>query len=159
MKEKEQKIITYVGMWLAAIAGSSIALIYIITGYLLDWGPGGGMTGPLWRVLLVGIPSALAGAYVGELVVRIIAKKMFGTQGNTGKAFVVVFAGSLAGILVGWQLAAILGKVTGAIEGLDWDEVLINSPIFSTFYAIPISLSAGILYMGFVYVYLRNRKT
>ena len=65
MNEKKQKIITHVGMWLAAIAGSSTALIFLIAGYILGWGPGGDMAGPLWRILLVGIPSALTGAYIG----------------------------------------------------------------------------------------------
>ncbi len=75
MNERKLKTITHVGMWLAAIAGSITALVFIVGGYLLDWGPGGGMIGPFWRILLVGIPSALLGAYIGELFVRILAKK------------------------------------------------------------------------------------
>lgn len=160
MNEKKQKIITLVGMWLGAIAGSSTALIYVIAGYFFDWGPGGSMEGPAGRILLVGIPSVLIGAYVGELVVRLLAKKMFTVRWANYKSifqpFIVVFIGCIAGIMAGWEVAAILGKVTEAIEGLDWKEVLINSPAFSTFYAIPLSLTVGILYAGFVFIYLKR---
>jgi len=160
MNERKLKIITHVGMWLAAIVGSSTALVFLIAGYIFEWGPGGSMIGPLWRILLVGVPSALLGAYIGELVVRILAKKMFAIlwtiNRNTIRAFVVVLLGCFAGIIVGWEVGAILGKVTGAIEGLDWTEVLINSPIFALFYAIPVGLAVGILYALFVLIFLKS---
>jgi|AntAceMinimDraft_9_1070365.scaffolds.fasta_scaffold66391_1 hypothetical protein len=158
MNEEKQKIITHVGMWLAAIAGSISGLGYAIGGYLLDWGPGGSMEGPLWRVLLVGIPSALAGAYIGELIVRKLAKTMFAIQWtntkNTIKAFVVVFLGCIVAFIVGLEVGFILGKITGAIEGLEWLTILLYAPIMATLYGLLPSLGLGVLYGGFVFIYL-----
>ena len=81
---------------------------------------------------------------------------MFGTKGNTFKAFVVVFLGCVAGIIVGWEMGAILGKVTGAIEGLEWTEVLLFASIMAILYGILPSLAVGILYGGFVFIYLKK---
>ena len=160
MNEKKQKIITHVGMWLAAIAGSISGLGYAIAGYLFDWGPGGSMEGPLWRVLLVGIPSALIGIYIGELVVRILAKKMFAIRWtnirNTIRAFVIVFLGCILAFIVGLEVGFILGKITGAIEGLEWLEVLLYAPIMAILYGIMPSMAAGILFSGFVFVFLKS---
>ncbi len=159
MNEKKQKVITHVGMWLAAIAGSISGLGYVIAGYLLDWGPGGDMEGPIWIILLVGIPSALIGAYIGELVVRILAKKMFAIRWtnirNTIRAFVIVFLGCILAFIVGLEVGFILGKITGAIEGLEWTEVLLYAPIMAILYGILPSLAVGILYGGFVFIFLK----
>lgn len=160
MNEKKEKIITHVGMWLAAIVGSLFGLVLTIVGYLIDWGPGGSMEGPFVNILMVGVPSILLAAYIGELLVRILAKKMFSRHSsnsmNTALAFFVVFIGSIVAFMVGFEVGYFMGKITGAIEGLDW-IVLLYVPIQSVFYGILPSLGAGVLYSVFVFVYLKIR--
>ena len=159
MNENKKKVITRVGVWIAAIVGSIPGLIYLIGGYLLDWGPGGSMQGPFWRVLLVGLPCALLGAYAGELIVRIISKASLSDRWssiiNSIRAFIAVFLGCLASIVVAFEVGALLGKITGAIEGLEWD-VLINAPMMGLAFGIPFSLAVGILFGAFVFIYTRK---
>ena len=159
MNEKKLKIITSTGMWLAAIAGSIFGLLLIIIGYLLDWGPGGSAEGPLWRILLVGIPSVLIGAYIGELMVRKLAKKMLGKHSSvleyTIRSFAMVLLGSMAAFIAGWEIGYLMGRITGVIHGLDWITVLIYTPLMSFIYSIPVSLGAGILFGVFVFYYMK----
>lgn len=161
MNEKKKKMITRVGMWIAAVVGSIPGLIYLIGGYLVDWGPGGSMQGPLWRVLLVGLPCALLGAYAGELVVRIISKALLSERWsdiiNSIRAFIAVFLGCLASIIVAFEVGVLLGKITGAIDGLEW-EVLINAPMMAIAFGIPFSLTVGILFSAFAFIYLSKVK-
>lgn len=77
MTEKQQKTIRLTGMWLCALVGSTYGLVYTLGGYLFDWGPGGSLEGPLWKILITGILSIVIAAYVGELVVRKLAKRIF----------------------------------------------------------------------------------
>jgi hypothetical protein len=160
MNEKKEKIITHVGMWLAAIVGSLFGLVFSIIGYLLGEGPGGSMEGPLWRVLLVGIPSVLLAAYAGELLVRKLAKRMLSKHSsvskNTVMAFVMVFIGCIVAIAVGFEIVYAMGKITGAIEGLEWN-VLLYVPLGAILYGFLPSLGAGVLYSLFVFIYLKRR--
>ncbi len=108
MNEHKQKIITHTGMWLAAIVGSIYGLVLTIVGYLLDWEPGSRMEGSFREVLLVGILSVLAAAYIGELVVRKLAKKKLATQlqihAITVRLFVIVLVGCITAFVVGWEV-------------------------------------------------------
>ena len=162
MNEKTQTFIKHVGMWTAAIVGSIVG-IEIIAGYLISWGPGGAMIGPIWRILLVGIPSILLGAYVAELYVRKLATKLITIESsillNGFMAFVLILSGSMLGFIVGWEIGFFLGKVTNAIEGLGWTEVLLYAPIMSIFYGIIPCLIAATLFSVFVFIYLGSRKT
>ncbi len=162
MNEHKQKTIIHVGMWLAAIVGSIYGLILTIVGYLLDWGPGSGMEGAFWEVLLVGILSFVIAAYVGQLIVKKLAQKMFAKQSsilkNTLISFVVAFVGCIIAFIVGWEIGLLLGKLTGTIEGLDWIAVLVYTPLMSFIWGIPVSLVAAILYGVFVFFYLKAEK-
>jgi hypothetical protein len=159
MNERKLKVVTYTGMWLTALTGSIFGLLLTIIGYLFDQGPGGGMQGPLWRILIVGLPSIFIAAYIGELIVRTLAKRLFTSQSsvrkNTLLAFIIVFVGGIAATVVGWEIGFILGKITGAID-IGWLPVLVYTPLMSFIWGIPVCFIAGILYSGFVFVYLRN---
>ncbi len=159
MNEQKQKTITHVGMWLAAIVGTIFGLLLTIVGYLLDWGPGSGMEGAFWEVLLVGIPSFVIAAYVGQLVVKKLAKIVFAKQssffGITIRSFVIVLAGCIIAFIVGWEIGFFLGKVTGTIEGIEWVAVLVYTPLMSFIWGIPVSLVVAILYGVFVFFYVR----
>lgn len=162
MNEKKQTIIKHVGMWTAAVVGSIVG-IGIIIGYIMGWGPGGSMIGPIWRIFLVGIPSLLLGAYFAELYVRKLAPKLITIESsilqNVLMAFVLILSGSMLGFMVGWEIGFILGKATNAIEGLGWTEVLLYAPIMSIFYGIIPCLIAATLFSGFVFILLTATKT
>ncbi len=161
MNNHKIKAITRTGILLAVMIGCIFGLGFTITGYLLEWGPGGGMNGPLWRILLVGIISSLAGAIVGGWVVKIMAKKMLSKQVSAFSlsltGFLVVFTGSAAGFIVSWQVGFLFGKITGAIQGLEWKAVLLYTPAMAAIYSIPFCLASGVLSGLFVYFYLRTR--
>jgi uncharacterized membrane protein YoaK (UPF0700 family) len=162
MNHKKQKTITHVGMWLAAIVGSICGLFYVIGGYLLDWGPGGGMEGPLWRVLITGIVSALIGAYVGELLVRKLSRKMLSNRTSllniSGLSFVVALIACTIAFYVGLLVVLMMGILTGSIENLEWNE-LGGAPLLGLIFSIPFGLGSAILFSGYVFVYLKvNNK-
>lgn len=157
MNEKKLKHITRAGMWMAAIVGSINGLLLTIAGYLFDWGPGGSMQGPFWRILVVGLLSVLIAGYIGEVIVRKLGKTMVGKQFSrsdlTIRSFAFTFFGSITAFIAGWDVVFIMGKITGAIEGLEWIHVLVYAPLMSLFYGFPISLIASFLFGIFVFLY------
>jgi len=159
MNDHKLKIITRAGILLAAITGSIYGLLLTITGYLLDWGPGGSMQGPLWKILLTGILSVLIGTYIGVFLVRKLAKillaKHFKVLEFTIRSFAIVLLGSMAAFVSSWETGYLLGKITGSIEGLDWMTVLVYTPLMSFIYGIPVSLVAAVLFGVFVFLYLK----
>lgn len=162
MKSQTFKIITRTGMWIAAITGSTFGLLFTIIGYLMDWGPGGSMHGPFWKILTVGIPSILIAAYIGELIVRSLANKLLkehlSVLENTVRSFASVLIASLTAFVAGWEVGFIMGKISGAIEGLDWIPVLFYSPLMSLIYGIPVSLAVAVLFGVFVFLYLKREQ-
>jgi hypothetical protein len=163
MNEKKIKVIIITGMSLAAIVGSIYGLYITIFGYLTDSGPGGSMEGPLWKIMLTGSLTVLVGAYVGELVVRKLAKRMLLKQFNlleyTLRSFAIVLLGSMAAFIISWEIGYLLGKITGTIEGLDWITVLIYTPLMSLIYGIPVSLGAAVLMGLFTFLYLKGGRS
>lgn len=162
MNQKEQKIITHVGMWLAAFVGSICGLFFGIAGYFMDWGPGGGLEGPIWRILLVGFTSALIGAYTGELLFRKLSRKMlskiFSLVKISGLSFVVALVACTAAFYVGLLTGLIMGILTGTIVGLEWNE-LGGAPFLGLVFSIPFGLIPAILFGGFVFIFLKSRES
>ena len=101
-------------------------------------------------------------AYVGQLIVKKLAQKLFtkpsSVFGITLKSFVVVLLGSMIAFIVGWEVGFFLGKVTGTIEGIEWIAVLVYTPLMSFIYGIPVCLVVAILYGVFVFFYVRCEK-
>ena len=159
MNEQKQKIITHTGMWLATIAGSIYGIIFAIVGYLLNWNHCGVLEGPFWKVLLTGFHSVMMGAYIGELIVRKRAQKIFATRikipAITSRLFVIVLFGSIAAFIVSWEVGYIFGKILGIFQGVSWGEILIKIPLISLIHCIPVCLIASIFYSVFVFVYLK----
>ncbi|MCD6566261.1 MAG: hypothetical protein J7K53_10000 [Bacteroidales bacterium] len=159
MNERKQKIVTYAGMWLAAIAGSIYGIIFAIVGYLINWNHCGALEGPFWKVMVIGILSTLIGAYIGELVVRKRAQKIFADrlkiQAPTSKLFVIVFLGCIVAFVGSWEAGYVFGKLLGIFHELNWGEILIDVPLISLIHAIPISLVISIFYSVFVFTYLK----
>jgi len=141
MNEQKQKTITRVGMWLATI---------------------GALEGSFWKVLLIAFHSVMIGVYVGELIVRKRAQKIF-TDGLKiraliSKLFVIVLLGCVAATIVSWEVGYIFGKILGIFQGVSWGEIMISIPLISLIHAIPVSLAISILYSVFVFTYLKVGK-
>ncbi|GAP43877.1 hypothetical protein TBC1_112035 [Lentimicrobium saccharophilum] len=163
MNDKKRRIIRNAGMVLAAFAGSIFGLILTIPGYLLDWGPGSGMEGPLWKVMITGIASFAAGACAGAFLFRLLAGKLlsdlFSVLVNAFLSLAMMIASSTAAFITGWVVAYLTGKITGAISGLEWKAVLFYVPLMSCIYSLPVSLVSGVLFFVFVYIYLRKSNS
>ena len=161
MNELNQRIITRTGMWVAAVVGSTYGLLLTIVGYLLDWGPGSGMEGPFWKVLLVGVPSLLIAAYVGVIIVRWLSGKLLTMHSQafvyTVRSFVVVLLASIAAFVVGWEVGFLMGKLTGTFDVMGWGEMVLKVAGMAFIWSIPVCLIAGILYSIFVFTYLKAR--
>ncbi len=159
--ENQQKIITLTGMWLCAIVGCTYGLVFTLGGYLLGWGPGGSMEGPLWKIVLTGVLSTVIAAYIGELVFRKLAKRIFeknaGVLSTAVRAVLVSLIGSMIAFILGWEVGFIMGKITGAITGLEWHTVLLYVPLMALIWGIPVCGIASLLYGIFVFIYLRAR--
>ncbi|MDX2444378.1 MAG: hypothetical protein QNK30_11320 [Bacteroidales bacterium] len=159
MNEQKQNTLIQVGMWLAVLVGSMYGLLFTLLGYIFDVGPGSGMEGQFWKILLVAIPSILIAAYIGELIVRKLAQRML--KSNLSmltykfRLFTIVLIGCTVAFIVGFEVGYILGKITGTISGIEWAEILIRGPAMALIIGIPIALIVAIFYSVFVHFYLK----
>ena len=162
MNEQKQKIISFTGMWLATIAGSIYGVFFVVIGYLINWDHCGVLEGPFWKVLLIAFHSVMIGAYIGELIVRKQAQKIFADKlkirAITSKLFVIVLLGCIAAFIVSWAVGYVFGKILGTFQEWSWDEILIDIPFISFIHSIPVSLVISILYGVFVFTYLKVGK-
>jgi uncharacterized membrane protein (Fun14 family) len=160
MDEVKKRNILRTGRWIAGLVGCSWGLFLQIGGYLADWGPGGGMAGPTWLILLTGIVCILVGAYIGQLIIKKLAGKILNHESSAITAslvlFIIMSLASMAAFIAGWELGFLLGKLTGTITGLEWKVVLFSVPIMSFIYGIPVSLGVGLLY-GIVAFFVLKR--
>lgn len=149
-------------MWLTALVGSTYGLVFTIIGYLADWGPGSGMEGPLWKILLVGIVSVLFAVYLGELIVRKLTRRIFRKNlaafPTAGWMFVVMFIGCITAFVVGWDVGFLMGKLTGSIAAMAWGEILWKVPAMSFMWGVPLSLIISLLFALFVLFQLKVNK-
>ncbi len=161
MNNKKLKILTVVAMWIAALTGGICSIVMTIGGYLTDWGPGSGMHPPVWRIWLIAVSSTGISAYVGEFLVRKLAKLLLARYLSlleiSLKFFLILLVGSMAAFMASWEMAFMGSKLTGAIEGLDWKAVLFYTPLMSFIYGIPFSLGTSVIFAIIVIIYLRPR--
>ncbi len=159
INEKRLKTITLLSTWVVVIVGGIFGILLTIIGYLTGSGPGGGMAGPLWKILITGLVSLMAGALTGAILERILARIILkGTYLRLEfmvRSFAIVLAGSLVAFVVSWEAGYLVGKITGAIEGLDWIEVLFYTPLMSLIYGIPVSLIAALVHGMVVFFCLK----
>ena len=120
------------------------------------------MEGPFWKILLVAIPSILIAGYIGELIVRKLAKKMLNSNlsmlAYKFRLFTIVLIGCTVAFIVGFKLGYKLGKVTNSISGMEWVEILVKGPTMALIIGFPIALIVGIFYSVFVYFLYEGRE-
>jgi hypothetical protein len=70
----------------------------------------------IWKIILTGSLTLLAGAFIGMLIVRKLAKIMLVKQFNlleySLRSFGIVLLGSLAAFVASWETGYLLGKIT-----------------------------------------------
>jgi hypothetical protein len=162
MKNQALKMITITSMLSTCLSGSIFGLGLIIGGYLLDWGPGGSTVGPFWKILLVGISSFFVGSVFGLLAVWLISAKLISQdvsiRENLFRSLIVVFFGCTFAFVLSWVMGFFMGKVTGAIEGLDWITIFVYTPLMSFIYSLPVNLFLTFLFGGFVFLYFKMKN-
>lgn len=162
MNEQQKKTISVLGMWIAAFVGSTYGLVFIIIGRLIDWGPGSGMEGPLWKAFLVGIVSILFAVYVGELIVRKltvkILRKNLAAFPTASWMAIVIFIACIVAFVVGWEVGFLMSKLTGTVTELGWGEILWKVPAMSFVWGVPFSLVISILFGLFVLFLVKVKK-
>jgi len=148
------KVVKLTGMWLASLVGAVYGLLFTIIGAGFDWGPGGGMEGPYWKILIVGLISLLLGMYAGELMVRKLsnALKVFTKPRPKFEIamlmFFVCFTASLVAWVISWEAGMIAGIASGSIgwdEVINWGEVVLDVALMSLVFGVPFYLIAGII--------------
>lgn len=162
MDEKKQKVTTLIGMWLAALVGSVYGIYYTVIGFFTNSGPGGGLEGPTWKVILSGVISALLASYVGELMVRRLSKKKLDDTANVAlislRAFLTLLVAGIVAFIVGWEVGFIIQRLFNLIPGLGWTEVLLYGPLMGFIYGVPFSAGAALIYV-LVIVFLKPNKS
>jgi len=148
------KVVKLTGMWLASLVGSVYGLFFTIIGAGFDWGPGGGMEGPYWKILIVGLISLLLGMYAGELMVRKLSSALKVFSKPRAKLeivmlmFFVCFVASLVAWVVSWEAGMISGIAMGSIgwdEVIRWGQVILDVALMSLVFGVPFYLLAGII--------------
>jgi hypothetical protein len=149
-----QKVVRLTGMWLAALVGAVYGLLFTIIGAGFNWGPGGGMSGPYWKIVIVGLISILIGMYAGEFCVRKLTTlaKVFDKPRKKAKIafamFLICSVSSLIAWLLSWEAGFIAGILMGSIEWdevLNWGQIIFDVALMSFIFGIPIYLLAGFL--------------
>jgi hypothetical protein len=73
----------------------------------------------------------------------------------TVRTFFTEFVASMVAFITGWEIGFIVGKLTGAIDGIEWKAVLLYTPLMSFFYGIPVCLAAAFLLGLFAFFYIK----
>lgn len=150
--EWKYKFTTLTGMWLASLVGAVYGLIFTIIGAGFDWGPGGGMIGPYWKILITGLISLLIGMYAGELIARRMAGLIFKRPRKrlqiTFLMFLSIATASLIAWVLSWEAGFIAGILMGTIEWTEsdgWHNIILNVGFMSAILGVPFALAAGVI--------------
>jgi len=152
--EWNYKLVKLTGMWLASLVGAVYGLLFTIIGAGLNWGPGGGMEGPYWKILIVGLISLFIGMYAGEFTFRKLTgiTKVFERSRSKIEISILMFLNCTLAALVAWILSWEAGFISGVLMGpIEWDEpvrwirLILDVALMSSIFGIPFSLGAGII--------------
>jgi hypothetical protein len=152
--EWNQKVVRLTGMWLSSLVGAVYGLLFTIIGAGLDWGPGGGMSGPYWKIILVGGISLLVGMYAGEFSVRKLTSlaKVFEKPRKKTEVALAMFLVCSFASLIAWILSWEAGFISGILMGsIQWDDILIWGKIISDvalmsfIFGLPFYIIAGMI--------------
>ena len=162
--EWTHKRITLIGMWLASMAGAIYGLLFTIIGAGFNWGPGGSMTGPYWKIVLTGMISIVIGMYAGELIVRKMAGVIHKKQRSKTEIFMLMGLACAVGSLIAWIISWEAGFIAGTLfdviswDDLSWGELIMNVGLMSAVFGMPIALGAGIIEALAASFLLRRKK-
>lgn len=152
--EWNHKLIKLTGMWLASLVGAVYGLVFTIIGAGFNWGPGGGMEGPYWKILLAGMISILVGMYAGEFTFRKLTGlvKVFDKPRSKMEIalimFLICFGASMVAWVLSWEVGFIAGIAMGSIgwdEVINWGEIITDVALMSFIFGMPFYLLAGII--------------
>lgn len=152
--EWNQKVVRLTGMWLASLVGAVYGLLFTIIGAGFNWGPGSGMAGPYWKILVTGLVSLLIGMYAGEFIVRKLstALKVFTRPRSRREIalmmFFVCFVASLVAWLLSWEAGMLTGTALGSIDwdvSTQWGGIILDVGLMSLVFGVPFYLLAGII--------------
>jgi hypothetical protein len=159
----KHKRIALTGMWLASLVGAIYGLLFTIIGAGFDWGPGSGLDGPYWLIVIMGIISIVIGMYTGELVVRklsvIVFKKPRSYSEITFMMFIICIIASFLAWVLSWEAGFISGILLGSLqfeESASWFEIIYNVGLMSAVFGTPFYVSSGGLAALFSYSILRK---
>jgi len=161
MDEKQTSAHKRVAIWIAVMAGSINGIVFGLLGYLIGWGPGAGMEGPFWKVLLTCGVSVILGGYVGDLASRKLYSRVISGNGSKlhmiVRSFAVVLISSILAFFISIVTGYLTGKLTGSISGLDWSDVFISLPVMALIFSIAIGIIAALIF-GFYTWFFVNAK-
>ncbi len=162
--EWTHKRITLIGMWLASLAGAVYGLLFTIIGAGFDWGPGGSMNGPYWKIVLIGLVSIIIGMYAGELIVRKMAGIVHKKPRSKTEIIMLMGLSCAVGSLIAWILSWEIGFIGGVMfdvipwEDTSWGEIIMNVGLMSAVFGMPIAIGTGII-EAIVASFLLRRKS
>ena len=152
--EWNYKVIKLTGMWLASLVGAVYGLLFTIIGAGFNWGPGGGMEGPYWKIVIVGLISLLTGLYAGEFTFRKLTgmAKVFDKPHSKMEISLLMFLYCSIAAMVAWVLSWETGFISGILLGaIDWNEpikwfrLILDVALMSTIFGIPLAFGAGVI--------------
>ncbi len=147
--EWNHKRIRLTAMWLSSLVGAVFGLFFTIIGAGFNWGPGSGMEGPYWKILIVGLISLLIGMYVGELIARklsaIVFKKPRKRHEMSLFMFLVTATASLIAWILSWEAGYIAGTLMDTIKWLDpaMGQIILDVALMSSILGAPLAIAAG----------------
>ena len=121
--ETNSSIMIRAGQWLGALLGCCWGVVFLIIGRLINWGPGGGLEGPFSNALVMGIPSAVAGAVAGVLIMKKSTQLLLRSYTSP---FLLAIKGMGLGIVFGGAVLAVSLATSFVISfytgGIIWEE-------------------------------------
>lgn len=157
------KRITLISMWIASLVGAIYGLVFTIIGAGFNWGPGGSLEGPYWKIIVIGLISITIGMYVGELAVRKLATIVFKKK-RSNPEYIILMAvtcafGSILAWVFSWEagfISAILMDSLSFGDDANWLGIIGDVALMTSIFGLPFYLLAAGMSALFSYFVLRN---
>lgn len=161
--EWSHKRITLISMWIASLVGAIYGLVFTIIGAGFNWGPGGSLEGPYWKIIVSGLISIIIGMYVGELVVRKLAAIVFKKQRSKPEYITLLAVTCVFGSFLAWVFSWEAGFISSILmdslsfgDDASWLGIIGDVALMTSIFGLPFYLLAGGMSALFSYFVLRN---